>query len=331
MPEPIVIATPFEFSARTTAAMQDAAPEISICRVPALALRRALSQEELADARAAVANAHIVLTTGWPISEILDAATNVKWLHAVGAGVDRLARDGTLQRGFLVSNSRGLASAAIAEWVIGTMVVLAKGIHHSLRAQTEHRWSFFRTGVLSGKTVGIIGLGAIGVEVARRAAAFGMHVVASRRGAQPGDVAPDCELLLPVNQVDRLIGQSDYVVLTVPLTDETRGMFGAAQLARMKPSACLVNVARGAVVDQGALIDALRENRIAGAALDVVDPEPLPPESPLWDLPNVIVTPHNSGAFEGYRDQSELHFLQNFLRFIAGEPLESLVDPLLGY
>jgi phosphoglycerate dehydrogenase-like enzyme len=158
-----------------------------------------------------------------------------------------------------------------------------------------------------------------------------MRVVASRRTVPPGATDPDCDVLLPFSEVDRLAAEADYLVLAVPLTDETHHLIGAQQLAAMKPGAFILNVARGAVIDHDALVAALREGQIAGAALDVTDPEPLPPDNPLWEMENVIITPHVSGAIEGYFDRSGRVFAEQLGRFLRGEPLENVVDPALGY
>ena len=158
-----------------------------------------------------------------------------------------------------------------------------------------------------------------------------MRVVATRRSAQPGDSDPDVDVLLPSSELPRLLAESDYVVLCVPLTAETDGLIGAAELALMKPEAAIVNIARASVVDADALLDALRTERIAGAALDVHDPEPLPADSPFWDLPNAIVTPHRSGSMDGYFDRAAEFFAENLKRYVRGEPLLNMVGRERGY
>ena len=158
-----------------------------------------------------------------------------------------------------------------------------------------------------------------------------MQVVATRRTVNAGDTDPDCDTLLPLADLDQLLAASDYVVLSMPLTAETRGMIGATQFERMKQSAFLLNVARGDVVDQHALVQALKANRIAGAALDVASPEPLPPDSELWSLPNLVLTPHMAGNVEGYGHKATEAFIRNLRRYCAGEPLEHLANPDLGY
>ncbi len=263
--------------------------------------------------------------------EFIEAAPNLRWFQVINAGVDRLAQEGLLDRGFVVTNVSGLVAVSIAEWVMGTALMLAKNLHQAVRAQDERRWSAWRVGELAGQTMGIAGLGAIGRETARRARAFDMRVIASRRTAAPGAADPDCDEVVSYDDLARLLHESDYLVLCVPLTAETHHLIGARELAMMKPTATLVNIARGAVVDQEALIAALRQGTIAAAALDVFDPEPLPAESPLWGMANVIMTPHVSGSIEGYGRRSAELFVENLGRFVSGEKLMNVVDPGLGY
>lgn len=264
-------------------------------------------------------------------AEYLDAAPRLRWFQVINAGVDRLARDGQLGRGFVVTNVSGLVAVSIAEWVMGTALMLSKNLHHAVREQQARRWAGWRVGELEGQVMGIAGLGAIGRETARRARAFGMRVIATRRTVPPGASDPDCDEIVTYGQFDRLLGESDYLVLCVPLTPETHHLVGARELAMMKPTATVINIARGPVIDQEALITALRDGTIAAAALDVFDPEPLPAESPLWGMENVIMTPHVSGSIEGYGRRSATLFVENLRRFVAGEPLENVVDPALGY
>ncbi len=262
--------------------------------------------------------------------EYFDAAPNLCWFQAMNAGLERLDCAGVLQRGFAVTNGSGLASGAISEWVIAAMFALAKQFPGYVRNQDRHAWERIRGGiVLEGKTCGIVGLGAIGRETAKRARALGMRVVASRRTVDGED--PDCDELLPYSELNTLLAQSDFVVLCVPLTRETTHMIDAAALKLMKPTASILNIARGDVIDQDALIAALREGTIASAALDVTTPEPLVPESPLWDLPNVLLTPHTSGTSDRREGTAAALFIENLGRLLAGEPLRNLARPELGY
>lgn len=262
--------------------------------------------------------------------EYFDAAPNLRWFQAMNAGLERLDRAGILQRGFAVTNGSGLASPAIAEWCVAAMFALAKQFPAYARNQQTARWDYVRGGVaIEGKTCGVVGLGAIGREVAKRARAMGMRVVASRRTVDGVD--PDCDALYPYSQLTTLLAESDFVVLCVPLTRETHHLIDAAALCSMKPTASILNIARGDVIDQAALITALQGGTIASAALDVTTPEPLPPDDPLWKLPNVLITPHASGASDRRGGSAAALFLDNLQRYISGQQLRNLARPELGY
>ena len=333
MSEPIRIAITFKLSPEHVRQIEAVDPRIRVVDFPVEVLRPDLSvpEEERARAKQALAEVDVIFGPNSIPPEFVDAAPGLKWFQVINAGVDRMAEQGLLGRDFVVTNVSGLAAVPIAEYVIGTMLMLCKGLHTSVRDQLEHKWNFRFTAELKGQTIGIAGMGAIGRETARRARAFGMRVVASRRTVAPGQVDEDCDLLLPYSELDTLLAESDYLVLCVPLTAETTGLIGAAELAKMRPTASIINIARGAVIDQDALIRALKDGTIAGAALDVTDPEPLPPESELWDLPNVIITPHISGSVERYGTRATELFVGNLRRYVAGEALENVVDPVLAY
>jgi phosphoglycerate dehydrogenase-like enzyme len=189
--------------------------------------------------------------------------------------------------------------------------------------QREHAWQRVECDELTGKTLVVVGVGGIGREVARLASAFGMRVLGVRRSPGP---EPHVEALYPPERLAEVLPQADYLVLACPLTRETRGLINAERLALLTPDAYLVNIARGGVVVEAALIEALRAGRLAGAALDVFEQEPLPPESPLWSLPNVIVTPHNSAASPRTLDRGAAIFLDNLRRFAANEPLRGVAE-----
>ena len=308
-------------------------PRVRVLDYPQLALAPGmeLTAGQREQALAALRQAEVIFGPSQLPRELLDAATRLKWFQVITAGVDNMAKDGLLDRGFTVTKATGLAAGPIAEYVLGVMLMLAKGLHTAARQQAEHEWQFRFSAELRGKTCGVVGLGAIGGETARLARAFGMRVVACRRRARVGEDDEECDALYSYTELERLLAESDYVVLCVPLTEETDRMIGPAQLAAMKPTASLINIARGAVVDQEALIAALRDGTVASAALDVFDPEPLPAESPLWDMPNVIVTPHISGAVEGYGHKAAAIFIRNLRHYLAGEPLDHVADPVLAY
>jgi phosphoglycerate dehydrogenase-like enzyme len=329
--ENLTVAIGFRAEDDIIRAIEAVAPRIKVVTFPQIASLRPMESGVKEEILRGLAPVEVMLVQANTTREYYDAAPGLKWVQVIAAGVERMADDGLLKRGFQVTNIKGLSAPAIAEWVLGTMVMLEKGLHTSLRDQVEHRWGRHFVGELSGKTVGVVGMGAIGRETARRAQVFGMRVVATRRTAGPGASDPDCDELLSHAALDRLLEQSDYVVLSVPLTPETHHLIGEAQFKKMKPTAKIVNVARGPVIDQQALIKALKEGRIGGAALDVTDPEPLPPESELWDIPSVIITPHISGSIDNYVGRANEVFTDNLRRYLAGEQLRNLVDPELGY
>ncbi|MFN0146036.1 MAG: D-2-hydroxyacid dehydrogenase [Dehalococcoidia bacterium] len=333
MAETITVAVTFGVDDEIRREILAVDPRVRLADFPAVALRPGAQLEEgqRAQAIAAIGEADVIFGPHSLPPELLAAATKLQWFQVITAGVDGMARQGLLNRGFVVTKLSGAAAPAIAEWVMGTMIMLCKGLHISARDQVEHKWNFRFTAELKGQTCGIVGMGAIGREVARRARAFGMPVIASRRRVNAGDSDPDCDALFAHSQLRDLLAQSDYVVLCIPLTDETRHVIGRDELKAMKPTASLINIARGAVVDQDALIEALRDGTISSAALDVFDPEPLPASSPFWEMSNVIMTPHISGAVEGYGHRAAAVFIANLRRFAAGLPLENVVDPVLAY
>lgn len=250
------------------------------------------------------------------LRELLPYAKRLRWIHTLAAGVETLPFDALRARNLVVTNSRGLYADALGEFVIAAMFWFAKDLRRLMRNQDGHRWEPFDVGWLQGKTVGIIGYGGIGSAIGRRAAAMGMQVSAVRR--TEGDV-------------DDVIARSDYVVLSTPLTPATRGLMSAARIAAMKPDAVLVNVSRGGVVDEVALVDALRGGRIRGAALDVFATEPLPANHALWSLDNVLISPHSADHTADAHERATRFFLENLRRFKRGEPLENVVDLREGY
>ena len=260
-----------------------------------------------------------------------DVAPNLKWIQLTSAGADRLLNSGFIQQGVTVTTVSGLHATPIGEFVIQSILMLAKRAPQYMRAQARHEWARFMPRELYGATVGIVGIGNIGMEVGRLAKAFGCRVIATKRSATKPESAPYADEILPAAELPRLLASSDYVVLSMPLTPETRGMIGENELRSMKPTASLINIARGPVVVEDALIRALRENWIAAAALDVFDQEPLPADSPLWDMENVIISPHISGGTEIYNVRAVDIFCENLRRHLAGEPLKNVVDPDRGY
>jgi phosphoglycerate dehydrogenase-like enzyme len=254
----------------------------------------------------------------------------LRWIHVMGAGVDGDLTPQVVNSDIIVTRTRGLHNLPVSEWVMLQMLAVTKRLPELVIAQHEGKWRPVEVPVtIQGRTMGIVGYGEIGQTLAVRARAFGLRVVGTRRHPRP---AAELDALYPPNELDRLLQESDYVVLLTPLTPDTRGLIGEAQLRRMKTDAWLINVARGEVVQEEALLRALRERWIAGAALDVFRQEPLPADSPLWTLPNVLITPHNSGVrHPNFSAEALDQFLDNLGRYVRGEPLRNQVDKTAGY
>lgn len=253
-------------------------------------------------------------------------AVRMKWFNSIYAGLEHMPLDLLAQRGVVVTNGAGINAITIAEYVVMGMLTVAKGYREVVRAQDRHEWLMDSPGKreLYGSKALLLGMGAIGSLIAERLAPFGVEVTKVRRSAAPDALAPD--------QWRARLGEFDWVILAVPATPETDGMIGAAELAAMKSDAVLINIARGAVVDQDALVETLRAGRIHAALLDVTTPEPLPEDHPLWDLPNAHVTMHLSGrAQDKMIQRAAERFLGNLARYRAGEPVEPRVDLALGY
>ncbi|APE34661.1 hydroxyacid dehydrogenase [Nocardia mangyaensis] len=255
------------------------------------------------------------------------AADRLRWLHMGGVGVDPVMFPELRASEVVVTNTRNVFDSAIAEYVLGQIISFAKDLPGSIRLQQRHEWRHRESERVHGATALIVGTGAIGRTIARLLRAVGMTVRGVGRRARTGD--PDFGTVS-----DDLLAElpgADYVISIAPLTAQTRHMFDAAAFAAMKPHAMFVNVGRGESVVTDDLVSALTDGSIAGAALDVVDPEPLPVGHPLWDLPNVVLTPHNSGDFRGWRTEIVRTFTENFGRWTAGLPLDNVVDKTLGY
>ena len=257
-------------------------------------------------------------------------APGLRWVQLPMAGIEWFrTTDLWTNEGIAITTAAGVSSPAVAEWVLTAMLALAKDAPRLLQSKQQHEWTRFNLGQLRGKTLAVIGYGAIGQEVARLGAAFGMEVISVKRQVRPEERLPPW--VLPLERLHYVLPQCDYLVLTVPATDGTKGLIGEGELRLLRPSARLVNIARGDVVDEAALIAALREGRLAGAGLDVFQEEPLPKDSPLWDLPNVFMSSHIAGLFEEYDDRLVDLFAENLRRHLDGAPLKNLVDRAAGY
>ena len=257
------------------------------------------------------------------------AADRLRWLHMASAGVDPVLFPGLRESDVVLTNSRGVFDDAIAEYVLGVVLTFAKGFARSLDLQRESRWLHRESERVAGREALVVGTGPIGCAIARLLRAAGMRVSGAGRRARHGD--PDFGEVCDTAQLARHLPWADYVIAVAPLTEQTKGMFDARAFAAMKSSARFVNVGRGELVVTSDLVAALASGLIAGAALDVFETEPLPPDSPLWTMPDVLVSPHMSGDFVGWRNALVEVFADNFRRWRAGEPLRNVVDKSLGY
>jgi phosphoglycerate dehydrogenase-like enzyme len=271
----------------------------------------------------------------------LAVANKLRWIHSPAAAVHLLMIPEIINSDIIVTNSSRVHGPVVAEHAMALIMALAKRIPAMVRYQEKHVWSQTqlwndrpRPREIAGATLGIVGLGTIGSHVARSSSALGMRIVAMRehpeRGLPDFLQSPQNAVFGP-NDIDRLLEQSDFVLLSAPLRPNTRALINAERLAKMKPDAYLVNVSRGALIDEAALIEALKQRRIGGAALDVFETEPLPPESPLWDLPNVLITPHSGAMTEKLWERHYANLSENLRRFISGQPLIGVVDKRAGY
>lgn len=292
---------------------------------------------------------HEILDTdilmSWSITpEQLASAKKLRWIHSPAAAVHRLMIPEVIESGITVTSARGVHGPVVAEHVMALVFALAKRLPSAMRYQVGKKWGQTllwnenpRPREVAGSTLGIVGMGSIGTAVARLAAAVGMRVIAVRQNLTTNDRKVHERETSPVDsaygpeQLEDMLARCDYVVLAAPVTPQTKGMINAQRLAAMKQGAYLINVARGALIDEPALLAALRERRIAGAALDVFEQEPLAEESPFWMMDNVLITPHSAALTENLWDRHFQLLSQNLRRFTAGKPLLGLVDKARGY
>lgn len=267
--------------------------------------------------------------------ENFQRAKNLKWIHLAVAGVDESVFPELLQSKVIVTACKGMHSHTISEHILAIILCFAKGIHLSNLRQVQKKWAFNEVMKqrfeLKEKTLGIIGLGGIGLELARKSKCLGMHVIGMKNRLKKGEKIRCVDRIFPKEKLPELLSLSDFVALTLPLTDGTFHLIGEKELAQMKNSAYLINTSRGKIVDEKALIDALENKRIAGAGLDVFEEEPLSPNSRLYDLDNVIITPHVSGTMVDYFQKVALIFKENLKRFLSRRKMINLVDKKLGY
>ena len=307
------------------ASLRDSFPEIAFAHT-----------RDGADARREVENADAAFTPALTPDMVKDAG-RLRWVHSPAAAVEGLLPLPDLAaRGVVVTNSRGVQAIPMAEHVMGGLLVLARRLDRTLAAQHEKRWiqneliEDASPWMLHGRRMTIVGLGTIGIEIARRAHAFGMHVTGVRRrvGEPP---PPFVDRVVTPDRLDQVLRDCDILVLSAPAVAATHRMIGAEQLAQLNPGAVVVNVARGQIIDEAALSRALETRQLGGAVLDVFDREPLESTSPLWSLPNVVITPHSSGFRATHWDGVVEVFSDNLRRFQRGEALRNVVDLAAGY
>ena len=278
------------------------------------------------------------IAVAWSLRpEQFKAAPKLRWIHSPAAAVHQLIFPELVASDVLLTNAREVHGPVVAEHVIALIFALAKALPAAARLQQKHAWGQeamwrgrLRPREVAGATLGLVGMGSIGRAVAKHASALSMRVIAVRE--HPEQPKPEfVAQVLPFSLLDELLAHADFVVLAAPLTPETRGLMNAARLAKMKPDASLINVGRGPLIDEAALGDVLREHKIAGAALDVFEKEPLPPESPLWDLENLLITPHTAGLTEKLWERHYHLISENLRRYLAKQPLLAVVDKKRGY
>lgn len=299
-------------------------PQVAIVHLPDY---KRLDQE--------IVDAEILIAWSIRPQQVLEAK-KLCWIHSPAAAVHQLIFPELVHSAITLTNAREVHGPVVAEHVIALVFALARKIPGSVRLQERHIWGqqilwdeLPRIREVAGATLGIVGLGSIGRPVVKTAKALGMRVIAVREHPEKGSEGADC-VFAPA-QLDEVFRQSDYIVLAVPVTAGTNAVANANRLALMKPDACLVNVGRGPLVDEPALVAALRENRIGGAALDVFPKEPLPADSPLWDAPNLLITPHTAALTEKLWQRHYALFAENLRRYLAAQPLLAVVDKQKGY
>jgi len=284
--------------------------------------------EEIVDAEIAIA---------WSVRpEQIMAAEKLRWIHSPAAAVHQLIFPELVTSNIVLTNAREVHGPVVAEHVIALIFALAKKIPGSVRLQEKHIWGQQilwdeqpRVREVAGATVGLVGVGSIGRAVVKCAKALGMRVIAVREHPEKGSEGADA--VFAPSQIDEIFRQADYLVLAAPVTSSTKAIANAERLAIMKPDACLINVGRGPLVDEPALVAALRENRIGGAALDVFPKEPLAADSPLWDVPNLLITPHTAALTDKLWERHYALFSENLRRYLNRQPLLAVVDKQKGY
>jgi phosphoglycerate dehydrogenase-like enzyme len=276
----------------------------------------------------ALGDAEVLFTLFAPV-DLLSRAPRLRWVANVGSGTDQYQAHGILASNVMLSSAKGVAARSIAEFAMSQLLVLARNWPARLDNQRHRRWQSVASRSLDTQTLGIIGLGSIGMEAARMAKAFGMRVIALRRRA--GDGGPDVDQVFAADALHDMLGRSDAVLISIAYTAQTAGLFNRAAFEAMRPGGWLLNVSRGGLVDEAALADALNSGQLAAAAFDVFAQEPLPDDSPLWSLPNLLISCHNAVGLDNHGMASFGRFVDELARYVRNEPLVGRVDPAVGY
>jgi phosphoglycerate dehydrogenase-like enzyme len=302
-------------------------PEMVTARFPEDRIVAIVDEKGLADA----GDAEVAFSGNNPrrVRKLLDATPKLRWYHTVSAGVENMPLPELAERGIVLTNNSGSYDIQIAEHLMAFVFAASRQLHRYRDLQRASEWKELQHQELRDATIVVFGMGSIGGEIARLASAVGMRVIGVRRKAGPP--APGIERVVAADRVADVVGEADYLAIAAPLTSATRGAISREVISRMKPTAWIMNIGRGAIIDEPAMIDALQSKRIAGAALDVFTTEPLPKESPLWRLENVIITPHHSGSSPRASERTLKLFAENLRRYKAGEPLMNRVDFEAGY
>lgn len=288
--------------------------------------------EDTAGLESALPGARVLCVTDFrtdALAEAWPAADRLEWIHATSAGVDALMIPAVRDSDIPVTNARGIFDGCIAEYVLGQVIAFCKDFAGNWRLQQAHRWRHRETDPVAGQRMLVVGAGAIGRRIARTCGAIGIECDGVGRRARAGD--EDFAAIYAQADLLSLLPDYDFVVIAAPLTEATRGLFGAAEFNAMAGHARLINIGRGPIVRTEALVDALRDGSIDGAALDVFEEEPLPADHPLWDLPNVHLSAHMAGDFIGWNEALSAQFLDNFRRWQRGETLNNTVDKAQGF
>lgn len=291
-------------------------------QTPDLQLNRAANYNESLHK---IEDANVVITRELT-SELLDNAAELDWIQALNAGVDSYDLDRIEEMDVVLTNASGVHANPIAEQVLGYMLVFERNIHRGIKQQQQREWRHYSGGELRGKTLGVLGAGEIGSRIAELGSAIGMTVLGTKRDTS--EIPAGVEELFTPQETHTVLGRSDYVVVACPLTEATQGMLGLPEFASMKHDSVLINIGRGPVVDHDDLITALRKSKIRGAALDVTEPEPLDESSPLWNLSDVIITPHMAGSTPYYWERVADIFSTNYGHYVSGD-LDSFVNRVL--